>query len=1116
MVHIYNSYDSEALTEELENQIKSNWKNPFVPPVVLFSDSKIEQWFKINWIKKNQKNYPVLMNLEGKRLESFLFSVIDYEDGIKPEHLSCELLRDIIIQKLLSQQEGTPDKFYFETLNDIHLNQYLFKTDENGNKTVDELHLFDLADSLSDIFYTYECTRGDKFIEAWLNGKDFFTGENTMEIQKWQRQIYKDTFEVKNYLNLPRLSYYNRRKNGFLKTSIDENSGIYVFGFNGMGEAYREALEEIGKNQEVYIFVQGQNFNQREEDGYKALKNPLLKKWGQSGFENLLLWSKKGEVNQVPFAAKPPCLLGTIQNKICNDEEIKAEDLEKLAGDGTICFADAASKVREVEYVHSEICKIIQEKNGKKEPVEFSDFVVLSPSIEEYKVPVLQVFGQNSKENLSEEKDSFPQIPYIFADYSANQSFTAAALEILFGMLKKKSLSRKDLFDLVQNPVVQAARGFSSEEVSFWAQWVNDLNAYRDRPAVAEDWKTALKRLLLSRLTENEVVAGEEKLIPYANINTEDNETLLHFANVIEELENWIESYGSKKQLSSEDVGSIRNFMDKWLCMQGQVPFELSGERTAYSEIAKTFNYQKTIFDMGVQSVNGEGFYSSLEANCKSSTGSNNMLFTGGITFSRFISNRIIPAKYVFIIGLDSKIFPGIDRQSSLDLRSYVPRLLGDEIPSAKNKDAFLCQLMAAKEKLFISYVSKDLKKSEEFFYSSVVNNLFECIFTKFGKKDFEVTSEAVLNIDETRGWQELFTKREFRNRSNHEAMLKAKPGDSSGKNETETAALLNSERSEEEIRKTLPDRVYLSELKSFLKNPFLFQIKKILNANEDDDKGSDKNIEFEPLELDALQNSALITENVLENKDLSEKFQINREEIYSRHILDKNDYGEISMASVEKTIEYFRKAILQNQGNVIKDFIFKENLSFRITQKIQLKNGSEFEKSWLLCGTACGYRWSEENLELMDFTSAKESGLKHALSSYISALYLIAREKTEKSYGIKINIYSGKGDYRQINLKKMNSENALKILKELYEKAFFEKFKSMIFINWLGTDKEQLSGIRAFVEKANGEADWEYFSKRKYINLYKDAGYTSFDFEEKFPAVVEIWKRLFPLAEEQ
>ena len=69
MLHIRNSVSVELLADDMIEELVKVWENPFDAPVVIFPDSKLEQWFKFRWVEK----YGYLANLNTKRLEIFLF-----------------------------------------------------------------------------------------------------------------------------------------------------------------------------------------------------------------------------------------------------------------------------------------------------------------------------------------------------------------------------------------------------------------------------------------------------------------------------------------------------------------------------------------------------------------------------------------------------------------------------------------------------------------------------------------------------------------------------------------------------------------------------------------------------------------------------------------------------------------------------------------------------------------------------------------------------------------------------------------------------------------------------------------------------------------------------------
>ena len=112
---------------------------------------------------------------------------------------------------------------------------------------------------------------------------------------------------------------------------------------------------------------------------------------------------------------------------------------ESLKKKGFLTLTAAPSRLRETEALHSKICALL--KNGAR----LGDILVLAPAIQEYKVSIEQVFDQTNPVG-----DSFPYVPYIFADSSSKSSLAAEALGVLFGILQKGYFSRSDLFSLLR------------------------------------------------------------------------------------------------------------------------------------------------------------------------------------------------------------------------------------------------------------------------------------------------------------------------------------------------------------------------------------------------------------------------------------------------------------------------------------------------------------------------------------------------------------------------------------------------------------------------------------------------------------------------------------------
>ena len=557
------------------------------------------------------------------------------------------------------------------------------------------------------------------------------------------------------YLTLPYL--YEACKAEF---NYDSDLPVFIFGLSGMGQFYHVILQKFAEKHDVYAYIQNPcmafwedcsgvrkptesmkltvpRLSTDPDDESELIdenENELLRYWGKAGRDNIKLWSIATDYNFMTAEdsiidrnKEMPCdtLLHQVQqmvarrkNVFCDGSDIlKKVPFEK---DESFGVTTAPSKMREVEALHSHICKLLSEKDAQGNPkATIADILVVSPNIDDYRTAIFQVFDQT--------RDGF-HIPFNIVDSAASDSLTANALSILFSIREKGTLSRPDFFALVRNPVVQNVRGILADEVSDWESWTSNMNVYRDRYVEdngetrrEESWITATRRLLLSRFSYGGVETDSGDIHPYSDISSADDNSLYRFVDAIDALENWM-ALGTDG-VAEDDLSAVYQFLDSWLCM-GNPPKELVGESIIYQSVTSARENLEYQYLAGNATISFKCISQTLMYAARGSEYSCGNLFINGLTFMKFAPNRIVPTKYLFFIGADAANFPGVRNTNTLDLRKSCRPWPGDDSVVSRNRYAFLCQLMSTSEGFFISYVNKDLRKDEDFYPSSVVNDV--------------------------------------------------------------------------------------------------------------------------------------------------------------------------------------------------------------------------------------------------------------------------------------------------------------------------------------------------------------------------------------------------------
>lgn len=1099
-LHLKFALNLDTIADEMIDKVAEEWTSPFDAPTLIFSEYKLEQWFRLKWVEKRG----VLANLNSKSIDKFLMEILVGDDP-KKKKLSADMLRNVILAYL--QKKDASGKANFEKL-DERVCRYLLA----GGNTVDEHRLFDLANKLSGLFLEYETSRPSAFLngrpgilDCWKQGylKPFFVDRNGREAEneKWERELYSAIFHnaedgdslltkvfksaENEFLTLPFLHEDCKRRGGF---HMKSSRPVFILGLSGMGQFYRVLFQEFAKEHEVYAYIQNpcmkfwedMEFRKAsldkkfalDEEAAEPLKedeNSLLKAWGRAGRDSIKLWSLADDyVGGFPDDVVEPyareigsrdTFLHELQWMVANRTN-QSEKLSSLANDGSVTVTSAPNRIREVENLHSEICKLLEKGASIR------DILVVSPVLADYRTAILQVFDQNEKGN-----EKGVHLPFVLVDSASRESLVGDALEHLFAIKKGKSLSRSDFFSLVRNPVVQAAQGIDPSEISDWEGWVSGMNIFRDHAAESnkkEDWRCGVRRLLLSRLTNS--VVGE--YMPYSDMASSDDRSLNRFANLVEDLE-WL--CQQEASLKKEGIVQIREFLNRWLLLN-DAPLGLGGESIVFSSVLsalENLNYQ---FAAGAERISWEILVQALNEAAKTSEYSCGSLFVGGIPFMKFAPNRTIPVRHLFFLGANAKDFPGTKSFDSLDLRKCesVPRWPGDDSSVEKNRYAFLCQLMSTSESFHISYQGMYLPKDEELYPSSVVNDLIAA-----SKNSLGIHS---LTLDETRPNSELYTERERRSKQTL---------DSFGKEENDKCDSFaeNLNWSSESSRK-LPERVSVYDMRKFLEDPFEFQVNRVItldSADEDPEK-----VSMEPISLGNLDRSSLLKNLIAQKLGISpaEKERANKETLRLQGTLPLGAFGDRVWEDLNARAEEFCVSIREKFP--LADWNFR-------SEKLDV-----LLKSWTLVGAASILAEEKKSKNRLVLVEVKEKNFKVAsfLSGYVLALGLLAAKRcTQVSVCLFVSGEQKKKDEITFDLKTIeiavDAEEAANRLNFLYEKMYVEKYRKIVPLSLHG-DKE-IKTPRLLGEKLKNDA-WKYFSGKNLFDAQRIlSGFSEENFEQEW-----------------
>jgi len=653
-------------------------------------------------------------------------------------------------------------------------------------------------------------------------------------------------------------------------------------------------------------------------------------------------------------------------------EIYELENKERIDKD-KVKLTACPSKLREIEVLHSSICKNLLEDKETS----FNDFLVIAPSLKEYETYINQVFYQDDKE--------FVKIPVSMSNIKGENLELRKVLDILIDIYSKKNYTRKDFMALIENKIISKKYEFSDEEIKTIRKTILNTNVFRKFEA-SDDWDYLKKRLLLDKLVNEETEIGDKTYIPYASLDL-TNGTINKVIEIIDNLDEFIDALSKIDKVNEQSIQLLQNELDNFVSIKD------NDEETNY---LYTYTLNTLSFFKEHNIANNElNLFILLLAIKDSATKvifNKGDMFFWGISFVNFDYKAVYKNKYVYFIGLNDYALPLTKEKSELDLRKED---LNQEYIELQNK-TFINQCNNA-EKVYFSYLNHDVKDDCDLFKSSFINDIEE---------------NEKIELDENRPWVELFTRREYKNKNYYDSLLNKE-------DEKE------SEEKEEEQQEK-PNKINVKQISEFLYEPFMFKVNYLISKDKDEET-QEVDKEFEPDQIDNLTKYKIVPElikNRIDGKD--------NEAIYKKYsishdfpILSKEIKGIRESDLDEKVTAYFEKIDKVNEEIKLKKEVFS-------TAKITIENESEeiiiqSNDDYLILKND-----EEKIINYFKLREIKDDN-RELLECYAFSLFHIAYLNDVNDYTVFLRAY----DQKRKKEFHLNSKEAKEILIKIYKSMF-------------------------------------------------------------------------------
>jgi exodeoxyribonuclease V gamma subunit len=758
--HLFFSNAIETLAREFARAIAER-HDEFNPCPIIVPNPYLKKWLQLYIASCNG----IAMNLDFRFLDEGLWEILStiHTAAEKPLMMEQKDMQLLLYHSIAALDSGKKRV--------TKLTEYLFGADKIKKADYDH-KVWQLSSRLTRYFLQYELYR-EEMIQKWMKGKLLY---NT-EMEATQQCLYRSIFQEgghrdvinRNWFTLPQ--YWNRISP---RVSPRGSRTLYLFGKSQLSPFHARLIYELGKYLDIFLFqvnpcsefwedvttpredrwerIRSIKIDESGEGNtlqYKDTENPLLKLWGKTGRETIKLLSLLEEAGSKEFNFESEWLfpehqkcnaaniLRTVQDQILRRTTL-LESPQKMKQDTAIQIASCPDIFREVEAVYNSILFNLEHDSK----LNMTDIAIMVPDMAIYGPVTQSVFSRDPK-----------RISYCIID-------STAATDSIFGRAVRSILeiasgpfTRKEIFDLMYNPCFLEARGMTLDDAAVWLSWADRLNIFRgfnktgdiDPDRNLYTWQQGLQRIRMGRIMQTPGLYSHDScfldynnIVPYSDMSS-DNQRIIETFNLAIELLHARTKHLQNLLSSGEAWGHIiEGLIFDFLAIPADRPAE-SYVRNALSESLKKLIAMDRLIKNSKNAWASLSFIKEyITENLAEIPSTHGSYLTSGINISALIPKRHIPFKIIYVMGMQEGLFPGAVDSSTLNLTN-IKRKIGDSTRPDGNRYLFLETLLAARDKFYITYISKDLQKDQDFFPNSIIGQLITYLNNHVISDDFAV-----------------------------------------------------------------------------------------------------------------------------------------------------------------------------------------------------------------------------------------------------------------------------------------------------------------------------------------------------------------------------------------
>ncbi|MCV6590534.1 MAG: exodeoxyribonuclease V subunit gamma [Marinobacterium sp.] len=727
MLHVYHSNALDLLKELLVQHIQRQPLNdPFAAETILVQSPGMAQWLKLELADA----LGIAASLEFPLPASFLWKTFTQVlDGVpersafNKEAMGWKLMT--LLPPLLAQEAFAP------------LQSYL-ADDPQGVKR------YQLCAKIADVFDGYLMYR-PQWVEDWEQG-----GAMGAESQPWQPILWRALYQRTAELGQPHWHRANMLQAFIdaLRSPASAAHGaaalperLFIFGISALPEKTLEALEMLAQRCEIHLLVGnpcqhywGDILDQKQQarlrrwlnkpgvelDSYFDHGNPLLASMGKLGRDYIYLLQDKCPHEITAFVEpEGDHLLAAIQSDILNLHDRSQQSAPTLwqPDDSSLRLHSCHSPLREMEVLQDQLLAMF-EADSTLSPREI---IVMMPDVAAYAPYIEAVFGN---------AEPGRRIPYSISDRSLSQESPLLQCLIRLLNLADSRLPVSEVLELLEVPAVLRRFNLSQSDFDQLRHWISQVQirwgldsesrSALELPAFSQNsWQFGLDRMLAG-FALGDQLAPWQSIAPYGDVEGLDAALLgqlADFIDLLRECRAWFQGEASLSQWQQR----INSLLERTFSADEEDELALDQVRTVLEKLAE--QHKDAAFEETLDAV----IIRDYMTEALSSQRSSQRFMIGAVNFCTLMPMRSIPFRVVCLVGMNDGVYPRTVAPVGFDLiATSREKQRGDRSRRDDDRYLFLEALMAAQQRLYISYIGRAISDNREKVPSVLVNELLD------------------------------------------------------------------------------------------------------------------------------------------------------------------------------------------------------------------------------------------------------------------------------------------------------------------------------------------------------------------------------------------------------